>query len=443
MCEQLINRWCGKCGWGLPLLLKTTTKTNTTTRKRLRGTDDVVEKSHWKQVYCERMTVEKHWRTLQFQLDAYATDEPVTALCMGITNHDTAIAHEWMVTGHNDGRLMYWLKMDGRWELQHTPWNSGDGHRLPITSLSHHSDKHTLLSTSHDGTVRVWSLKTFECLRVFRVQCKRPRNAPTDEPPISLIDRYNRIEGAPVDILSVAYRKDVMMAGTTCGLICIWHCYPGGCEYYTLDLDMDCAKRCARQLRFIPGSDDLCIAGFGDARAFLFNWKTGQVLVRYLTDGILESRDRISCIQVCMRKNAWLDGPIVLVSYYRDILIFNYETGQVVTQLSASSSVYLYNIRYFAACSARTVVCTEDGIYIYDNMKHRWMRPIPLREALTTASSGLSDASENMQENGMMRGGGVTVPESEKAELLACAVSDVRIAAGSDLGVILLDFLTL
>ncbi|CEG82197.1 Putative Transcription initiation factor IIA subunit 2 [Rhizopus microsporus] len=55
LCEQHINKKCTRCGWGLPLL--------PLARKRKRDeTTCVSKKRAWKEVYSERLIVERHWR---------------------------------------------------------------------------------------------------------------------------------------------------------------------------------------------------------------------------------------------------------------------------------------------------------------------------------------------------------------------------------------------
>lgn len=73
MCEQHIDKKCEKCGWGLPLLHRRQPSLAPPAKKAkyLRP---------WKQIYAERLIVEKNWRNAVYEPTNIHTPAAVTVI---------------------------------------------------------------------------------------------------------------------------------------------------------------------------------------------------------------------------------------------------------------------------------------------------------------------------------------------------------------------------
>eukprot|EP00127_Corallochytrium_limacisporum_P001724 Clim_evm61s77 gene=Clim_evmTU61s77 len=131
LCAQHINRKCVKCGWGLPLVLEAAKTQNERVKRR---------KRHWKDVYVERLRVERNWRRGCFTLTRLKHNEGIRCLQF----HDDRI-----VSGGVNGTLRV--------------WDSRTGHCINIIKGASHDtimclqfDKVKIISGSMNGIVAIW-----------------------------------------------------------------------------------------------------------------------------------------------------------------------------------------------------------------------------------------------------------------------------------------------
>lgn len=232
MCEQHIDKKCAKCGWGLPLLDKT--RSTTIIRKRpftdpiqsacgpsltrvkrqksstnISNTTTLVEpiqknaeadpapppapvmlRRPWKDVYSERLIVERNWRnnkynvlTLRGHSDGVMCVQFCDILKIVITGSFDKTVRVWdletgkeirqllghsrcvralqfddakLVTGAMDNTLKIWNYHTGQCI------RTLEGHTGGVLSL-HFLDSRIMASGSTDNTIRVWNFEAGEC----------------------------------------------------------------------------------------------------------------------------------------------------------------------------------------------------------------------------------------------------------------------------------------
>lgn len=247
MCEQHIERKCEKCGWGLPLLhdgrrrkgvgepvsidaefraaaamnsdgslrRSVTAAANRAAieRRNARKEDEPVKRQRlddsscfktarpnssvtrpWKEVYCERLLIERNWRRGRHSLSE--------------------------LSGHTDGIMCLSFS------------NSVSQRRGPI-----------LITGSYDRTARVWDLETCEQLHVLRGHTRGVRCLQFDD--VKLItgsmDRTLKIwnwrtgelmrtlEGHTGGIVSLSFNESILASGSADSSIRIWNFRTGEC----------------------------------------------------------------------------------------------------------------------------------------------------------------------------------------------------------------------
>lgn len=197
ICEQHIDKKCSKCGWGLPLLGKRRTlpspsqsssslaskydpefpaSTEGRPTKRRRGnTPDFEDRRSagspptsictpgtvtrpWKDVYCERLTIERNWRrgrysvrTLQGHADGI--------MCMQFSETLAHPQYPVLITGSYDRTVRVWNMETGEEKTRMV------GHTRAIRALQF--DEAKLITASMDHTLRVWNWRNGACIRIL------------------------------------------------------------------------------------------------------------------------------------------------------------------------------------------------------------------------------------------------------------------------------------
>jgi F-box/WD-40 domain protein MET30 len=155
MCEQHINKKCTKCGWGLPLLQKR----RVVRVKRMREDDEGcpeakrADRRPWKDVYSERLVVERHWRRNT------ANTRILKGHQGGISSLQFCEAQNILITGSYDKTAKVWDLETGE-ELQ-----TLKGHARCIRTLQFDDTK--LVTGSMDHTLRIWNYRTGQCIRTL------------------------------------------------------------------------------------------------------------------------------------------------------------------------------------------------------------------------------------------------------------------------------------
>ncbi|CEG67325.1 hypothetical protein RMATCC62417_03771 [Rhizopus microsporus] len=147
LCEQHINKKCTRCGWGLPLL--------PLTRKRKRDeTTCVSKKRAWKEVYSERLIVERHWRRNMSKHYTLKRHHSASITCLQLSE-----ANNTLITGSQDKTVTVWNLETGQVLRQLK------GHSRPIRTLQFDDTK--LVTGSSDHTLRIWNYNTGQCIRTL------------------------------------------------------------------------------------------------------------------------------------------------------------------------------------------------------------------------------------------------------------------------------------
>ncbi|KAI8376793.1 WD40-repeat-containing domain protein [Blakeslea trispora] len=172
MCEQHINKKCTKCGWGLPLLqkrkvIRVKRSHQTMSEGESRAPCDLktdaallppapkrVDRRPWKDVYSERLVVERNWRrnnaTIR-TLDKHHTG--------GISSLQFCEAQNILITGSYDKTAIVWNLETGE------RLRTLKGHTRCIRTLQFDDTK--LVTGSMDNTLRVWNYHTGQCIRTL------------------------------------------------------------------------------------------------------------------------------------------------------------------------------------------------------------------------------------------------------------------------------------
>ena len=173
MCEQHIEKKCTKCGWILPLMYRgpmvqrpaedcrgpPSSSTSSASRSGNASVDSGNAASEatkqprrrWKDIYAERLVVERNWRRLKCECRQLGSGERVTSMFL-LNDH--------LVTGSADGvvQLLH-MKTGNLVKLLL-------GHTGGITAVQ--MDHAKIISGSLDGTARIWSIATGECIRTIQ-----------------------------------------------------------------------------------------------------------------------------------------------------------------------------------------------------------------------------------------------------------------------------------
>ncbi|KAI8645212.1 quinon protein alcohol dehydrogenase-like superfamily [Parasitella parasitica] len=160
MCEQHINKKCTKCGWGLPLLQK-----RKVVRVSKRGRSESpcqepapapkrVDRRPWKDVYSERLVVERNWRRNTVTCRVFKNQHSA-----GISSLQFCEAQNILITGSYDKTAIVWNLETG--EVLRTL----KGHARCIRTLQFDDTK--LVTGSMDNTLRIWNYHTGQCIRTL------------------------------------------------------------------------------------------------------------------------------------------------------------------------------------------------------------------------------------------------------------------------------------
>lgn len=164
MCEQHINKKCTKCGWGLPLLQKRkVVRVQQQQQKRTAGEaelcDEVpaskrVDRRPWKDVYSERLVVERNWRRNTSTTKIFKKGHQG-----GISSLQFCEAQNILITGSYDKTAIVWNLETGEVLRQLK------GHARCIRTLQFDDTK--LVTGSMDHTLRIWNYHTGQCIRTL------------------------------------------------------------------------------------------------------------------------------------------------------------------------------------------------------------------------------------------------------------------------------------
>ncbi|CAO0797881.1 unnamed protein product [Mucor circinelloides] len=265
MCEQHIDKKCAKCGWGLPLLDKTRSQAvrkrplltpiqlacgpsisatanneinNNDARKRRKSNNHhgavtnlsheplvqqptptiAVAKRPWKDVYSERLVVERNWRSNNHTLLSLRGGHKDGVMCV---QFDEIL--KIVVTGSFDKTVCVWDLETGA--LRQTL----RGHSRCVRALQFDDAK--LVTGAMDNTLKIWNYQTGQCIRT--------------------------LEGHTGGVLSLHFDSRILASGSTDHTIRLWNFQVGEC--YTLSGHtewVNSVRICHQGTMLVSSSDD-------------------------------------------------------------------------------------------------------------------------------------------------------------------------------------------
>lgn len=262
MCEQHIDKKCTKCGWGLPLLDKkpkrriadrlgesaslhtacgSDTQTILSAPKRAKLESGVsveafegdlyptekhspsattVKRRPWKEVYSERLMVERNWRQNNYSMRILRghTDG---VMCVQFCDSNNVV-----ITGSYDKTVRVWSLETGEELRQLT------GHTRCVRALQF--DNMKLVTGAMDHTLKIWDWHTGKCIRT--------------------------LEGHRGGVLSLHFNSRVLASGSTDCTIRVWNFQAGECCTLTGHTEwVNSVRICPNDRLLVSGSDDSTI----------------------------------------------------------------------------------------------------------------------------------------------------------------------------------------
>ncbi|KAK4511100.1 uncharacterized protein ATC70_012311 [Mucor velutinosus] len=199
MCEQHINKKCTKCGWGLPLLQK---RKVVRVSKRARSEPPCdeeaatapaakrVDRRPWKDVYSERLVVERNWRRNTATCRVFKNEHSA-----GISSLQFCEAQNILITGSYDKTAIVWNLETGQ------VLRTLKGHARSIRTLQFDDTK--LVTGSMDNTLRIWNYHTGQCIRT--------------------------LEGHTDGVVHLNFNCRILASGSADSTIKIWNFHTGEC----------------------------------------------------------------------------------------------------------------------------------------------------------------------------------------------------------------------
>lgn len=200
MCEQHINKKCTKCGWGLPLLQK---RKVVRVSKRARSESPCdeeataappaakrVDRRPWKDVYSERLVVERNWRRNTATCRIFKNEHSA-----GISSLQFCEAQNILITGSYDKTAIVWNLETGQ------VLRTLKGHARSIRTLQFDDTK--LVTGSMDNTLRIWNYHTGQCIRT--------------------------LEGHTDGVVHLNFNCRILASGSADSTIKIWNFHTGEC----------------------------------------------------------------------------------------------------------------------------------------------------------------------------------------------------------------------
>ncbi|KAI8987099.1 quinon protein alcohol dehydrogenase-like superfamily [Pilobolus umbonatus] len=216
MCEQHIAKKCIKCGWGLPLLKK---RAAIIPKKALIEPTPIFRRP-WKEVYSERLMVERNWRNNKYTmrvLSGHTDGVMAVQFCDG---------GNVLMTGSYDKTVRIWNLETGELIRVLT------GHTRCVRALQFDDAK--LVTGSMDHTLKIWNWQTGTCIRT--------------------------LEGHTGGVLSLHYNSRLMASGSTDQTIRVWNFSAGECCTLTGHTEwVNSVRFCQDESLLVSASDDSTI----------------------------------------------------------------------------------------------------------------------------------------------------------------------------------------
>ncbi|KAI9474811.1 WD40-repeat-containing domain protein [Zychaea mexicana] len=268
MCQQHIDKKCHKCGWGLPLLQKQVEEASPAPKR--------ADRKPWKQVYSERLVVERNWR--KHRHTTRKLQQPEGALCLQYCD-----AQNILITGSTEGTATVWDLETGK------VLRVLKGHSRSIQALQFDDTK--LVTGSMDHTLKIWNYHTGQCIRT--------------------------LEGHSDGVVHLHFDSRILASGSVDGTVKIWNFQTGQCYALTGHTDKVTHTQIYQHNKVVSSSADGTIRLWNlDTRScsHVFQGHMGPVQV---------------AIPGCLQQ----DAVIMSASLDRTIRIWSMETGKCIRTL--------------------------------------------------------------------------------------------------------------
>ncbi|KAI9105788.1 WD40-repeat-containing domain protein [Phlyctochytrium arcticum] len=309
-------------------------------------------KRAWKEIYAERLVVERNWRMAKYTLRELPghTD---SVMCL---HYDES--RSLLVTGSYDYSIRVWDTETMECVKVLT------GHTRCVRGI--HVDDSKIISGSMDRTLRIWNLKTFKCIRI--------------------------LEGHAAGVVCLHFNDKILASGSVDGSIRVWNLGAGCCYTLTGHRDWVNKVQIVDKKRLVSCSDDATVK--------IWDLETRQVL-RTLSDhvgqiqgmqvilphspprvdgilvtggllvtGALDNTVRIWCLETgeCLKKlfghveGVWCIGVdslrIVSGSQDRKVMVWELESGKSMYELTGHQGA----VNVCQLSDTKIVTGGEDGV---------------------------------------------------------------------------------
>jgi F-box/WD-40 domain protein MET30 len=285
----------------------------------------------WKQVYAERLVLERNWRQNNYRQTHI---ESVTILT---TYFDECGC---LMTGDTTGAVKVWRLKE-----------EGGNRNFALERIMKHSthavnhvmfDCEKIASSSMDGTMKVWSWQTGEAICTFQ---------------------NDNSQGEVHPVCGMGAAKRLMLIGNDFGQVKVMSCRTTPPQIFSMQV----MQGMLFEIIFVPGDDSLALCV--GVKNVLINWTERRIVREYPTFAAPANGTGVFRAQFIMRKNAWSTHPVIIgLSADRKLLVCDFES----TELLESIDLGHYDCVCFVATTSRIILGDLEGLIIwYDIAKKK------------------------------------------------------------------------
>ncbi|KAF9098174.1 hypothetical protein BGX29_007744 [Mortierella sp. GBA35] len=196
---------------------------------------EVITKRPWKEIYSERLIVERNWRKRNYRLKAFRghTDG---VMCLQFDD-------SFLITGSYDNTVKVWNIETGECLRTLT------GHALCVRAL--HFDEAKLITGSMDRTLKIWNYHTGQCIRT--------------------------LQGHTDGVVTLDFDSRILASGSVDAAIKIWNFATGECSTLKGHCDLVNKVQIYKKNLLVSASDDTTVKLWDIAARTCLRTFTGHV----------------------------------------------------------------------------------------------------------------------------------------------------------------------